>query len=142
LRRAPGPLSSDPCGGAAYEWRPAIRDTSHSPGRRRINRLLGLAFALCLCGALFFAGRTAYLAWYWSDPAHVSQALEPWMTPRYVARSYKLDPRRLAAALGITPHGGERPTLDALARRAGLSFEDYAAKVRQAIAQIRAEPNG
>ncbi|MBI1217162.1 MAG: hypothetical protein GC186_01330 [Rhodobacteraceae bacterium] len=91
---------------------------------------------------VLFGGRAVYLAIYWSDPAHVAQTLEPWMTPRYVARSYQVDLHGLTAALGLAVKPGDRPTLEALARHEGLSFADYAAKVRQAIDTVRAAPHG
>lgn len=97
---------------------------------------------LCLVAALGFAGRAAYLLHYWSDPAHQAQPLEPWMTPRYVARSYAVDPRALGAALGVRPDRGTRPTLGALAAERGLGFAAYAEQVRAVIAHLRATPDG
>ncbi len=104
--------------------------------------MLAGVFFVCVLGAVVFGARAVLLAVYWSDPAHVAQVLEPWMTPRYVARSYKVEPYRLAVELGLNQGSGVRPTLEELARRHGLSFADYAVQVQQAIMRARAEPHG
>jgi hypothetical protein len=69
--------------------------------------------------ALFFAVRLTVFTIYWSDPAHRDQAVEGWMTPGYVARSWDVDPEVIRAALPPPPDGtpDRRPTLDAIAGR-------------------------
>lgn len=63
------------------------------------------------------------------------------MTPRYVARSYNVDPRELAQALGLEQGTGERPTLESLAQARGMSFDAYARRVKQALDGLRATPD-
>ncbi|MDE3027267.1 MAG: hypothetical protein KGH84_02565 [Paracoccaceae bacterium] len=101
-----------------------------------------LAFVLCFGAAVLFGIRSVYYAIYWSNPAHQFEALQPWMTPGYIAHSYRVDPHKLAEALVVPPENGRRPTLGSLAEAAGLPFADYAERVLQAIQTMRAAPNG
>ncbi len=106
----------------------------------RDHRLLMLGFVLALAVSLFFAGRMAMFAVYWADPAHRNQPVAGWMTPRYVAHSWKVPPRVVGAALSLAPPGdGGRPqTLAEIADQRGLSTAEAVATVEAAIAAHRA----
>ena len=67
------------------------------------RRLSLIAFVAACCVALFFLLRFAVATIYWSDPSHLEQLPAPWMTPGYVARSWDVDPREVAEALGLDP---------------------------------------
>ena len=101
-----------------------------------------VAFVLCFGAAITFGVRSIYYAIYWSNPAHQFEALQPWMTPRYIAHSYHVDLHKLADALALPPEDGHRPTLGSLAEAAGLPFADYAERVLHAIQTVRASSNG
>ncbi len=103
----------------------------------RRHKLLATAFAAALLLTLFFAIRTAVFAVYWSDPAHRDQVLEGWMTPRYVAHSWRVPPEVMEAAVGETP-ARRRPTLDAIAEHQGVPLADLTARLEAAIAAHRA----
>lgn len=80
------------------------------------HRLLVIAFGLAVLLTLFFTLRLALATLYWSDPAHLQQPPERWMTPGYVAQSWQVSPQALATALGLDPDmAPRRQTLDDIA---------------------------
>lgn len=103
----------------------------------RDNKLLVSAFVLAMAVMLFFAVRTAMFWLYWHDPAHRNQAIEPWMTPRYIAHSWDVPPPVVGDAMGLDP-GGPRITVTEVAVREGISVEDLVARVMAAIIAHRA----
>ena len=109
----------------------------------REHRALFLAFALALLLTLFFALRTVVHALYWSNPAHLNRPLEPWMTPRYIARSYDLTDAELDGLLrgiGIDPDALPfRPTLKRIARERGLPVSELIARLRDRLAERRGQ---
>ncbi|WP_323764990.1 hypothetical protein [Marinovum sp.] len=103
----------------------------------RDNKLLLAGFVLALAVMAFFAIRTVAFWIYWADPTHRNQAIEPWMTPRYVAHSWHVPPEVVAEALDLRPGSG-RITLAEIAARDGVSLEEIAARVVAAIEAERA----
>jgi uncharacterized protein involved in exopolysaccharide biosynthesis len=104
------------------------------------HRLLLVAFLGSTVIALFFATRFVISLYYWSDPAHRDQALQPWMTIGYVSRSYDVPRDRLIETLGLTPPDrGKRPTLERLARERGQTLEVFESDLKAAIARLRSE---
>lgn len=99
------------------------------------HRLALTGFALALALALFFAVRFALFTIYWADPAHRDTQIEPWMTPGYVAHSYRLPPDLLFEALHL-PHGS-RATIHEIAQQTGRSDAALIEALRTAIAQAR-----
>ena len=63
------------------------------------HRFAVSAFVIAIVCLVYFAFQTVSSAIYWMDPAHQDQDLAAWMTPRYVAQSYKLPPNVLGPAL-------------------------------------------
>lgn len=101
------------------------------------HRWLFLGFVAAALLALLFAIRAAIFLHDW--PEHADEAIEGWMTPRYVALSWDLPPAVVAGALGIPQDGsGRRVTLDELAKARGVPVEDLAAALDAAIAAYRA----
>lgn len=85
---------------------------------------------------LFFAVRLVAFWIYWADPAHRDQAIEPWMTPGYVAHSWGV-PREVAfEALALQP--GRPRSLDDLAAARGITVEALAQDLQAAIDAFRA----
>ncbi len=100
------------------------------------NRPALLAFAVALVALGVFGVRTFASAVYWYDPAHQDQPLAPWMTPRYVAKSYDLPPSIMREALMLAPDGPPRRIrLDRLALEKGVTLEVLQARV-EAAAEI------
>lgn len=110
-----------------------------TPSARRGRRIAVFLFVIFLAGAAFFGLRTVMFATHWSNPANIERPLEPWMTIRYVARSYDVDPLALAASLGVTAAPGHRRTLEDLAEERGESYADFAARVEAELARMRAD---
>ena len=57
----------------------------------------------------FFAVRLVASWIYWNDPAHRDVEIAPWMTPRYVAHSWRLPPEVVAETLDLDPPAGPPP---------------------------------
>jgi hypothetical protein len=101
------------------------------------HRWLLLGFLAAACLALLFGIRATLSMQDW--PAEADEAIEGWMTPRYVALSWDVPPDVVAEALGLARDGsGRRVTLDELAEERDLRVEDIAAELDAAIAAYRA----
>ncbi len=86
------------------------------------HRALLIAFIAVIGVIGFFTVRTVAATVYWMDPAHQDQALAPWMSPRYVAKSYKLPPEALGPALFL--EDGAAPRLISLEKIAAENNMD------------------
>lgn len=101
----------------------------------RHHRAAMLLFCAALAVTVFFVVRMAIFAVYWSDPSHRAQPPEPWMTPRYIAHSWGLDPGEVARGLGLPETiDDDRPTLEEIAEHRGVPVEQVIAEVREMIA--------
>lgn len=105
----------------------------------RARPYLTTAFLLACALTLFFAGSFTYRTIYWT--VHAEEAVRPWMTVGYVARSWGLDPRELDAAAGLPlPEIKGRPQpLSEIAADRGVPVADVIADVEAAVAALRAE---
>lgn len=103
------------------------------------NRLALIAFAITLTLLVGFGVRTLSATVYWMNPAHQDQPLAGWMSPRYVARSYKLPPHVLGPALflkkGAPP---KRRSLDSIAADNGVSLAQLQSRIDAAAKDWRA----
>lgn len=99
------------------------------------HKALMLAFGLALCVTVFFGVRLALFSLYWADPAHHRQALQDWMTPRYVAYSYHLPPEDVMRALSGGAEVARRPTLGDLSEITGQSLEEMQAVIASMAAE-------
>ncbi len=113
---------------------------------RRIWKAAPIATVI-LGGALlvgaFFAVRLVAFTIYWSDPAHRNQAIEPWMTPGYVAHSWGIPREALFQAIDLPPRPGHPQSIEELAAERGVSVSDLEAQVMAAIEAFRtANPMG
>jgi hypothetical protein len=105
----------------------------------RRHPFLTAAFTLAVVLTLFFAGLFVTRALYWADPAHREQAVEPWMTLRYIGRSWRLDPRGISAEAGLDQVPGNPLTLDEIARQRGVPVAEVIAGIEAAILRLRAQ---
>ena len=104
----------------------------------RRHPFLSTAFVAALALTLLFGVRTVMFAVYWADPAHRDQALEAWMTPRYIAYSWQVPREVPEAALAPFARPGARPTLERIAAENGLSVSELTERIEAAIAAHRA----
>jgi hypothetical protein len=104
----------------------------------RRHPVLVTSLTLTTALALFFAVRFALGVAYWS--AHQNEPVQPWMTLGYVGRSYHLDPREIAAIIGLPPpERGHALTVGEIAQQRGVPVADIIRAVEQAIATLKAE---
>ncbi len=95
----------------------------------RRHPLLTTGFVLATLFTIMFAIRSVMFMIYWSDPAHRDQALEGWMTPRYIARSWHLPDDVVLKALGLEAMPRRRMTLDRIARQTHVPLSDLEARI-------------
>ena len=113
-------------------------------GLRRMLRqapVLSAAFALALLATLWFGGRFVAQAVYWSDPAHQDQTISGWMTPGYVARSWRVPREVVANALDLPAPGAgspRPPPLEVLARERDVPLPELVAQLTASIEAYRA----
>lgn len=100
----------------------------------RHNRWLTLAFALTLTLALVFIIRAGVFFVYWQQ--HQDEPIEGWMTIRYIARSYRVDPKIVHDAVGLPLTGPDRRPLIKIAREDGKPLDQITERV---LAAIKAE---
>mgnify|MGYP003647934471 CR=1 FL=1 len=102
----------------------------------RTNRWLTLSFLLTLALALVFIIRAGVFVVYWQH--HADEPIEGWMTIRYVARSYRVDPRIVHDAIHLPMTGPDRRPLVKIAREQGRPVEALTADIHAAITENRA----
>lgn len=96
----------------------------------------GLVVSLVVAG--FFAVRLALGMLYWADPRHQDMAIEPWMTPRFVAMSWQIPPEIVREALTLDRHEGRPASLEHLAQDRDVPVEALIKVLNDAIAEHRA----
>lgn len=97
----------------------------------RNNRRLSVVFLFLVALSLFFAVRSIAFFVYWHD--HRDEPIEGWMTIRYVANSYRVDPRLLHDTLGLERGQPDRRPLFEIARSRGLPLDVASRKLIEAI---------
>lgn len=103
------------------------------------HRIAFVGFLALLCIAGYFAVNAIAAAIYWNDPRHQDQALAPWMTPRYVAQSYKIPPQVLGPALFLDPtEPPRRLRLEDIAAANGVTLDALQQRVTDAATTFRA----
>ena len=103
----------------------------------RQQKLAVIGFAISLLVVGFFAVRIVISAIYWSDPAHLMQQPEPWMTPGYIARSWHLDRHEVTALVGEIRVDG-RPTVARIARERGIPTDQFIDTLSQELRALQA----
>lgn len=99
------------------------------------HAILSMSFAAAGLLTLFFLGRFLVSTVVWSDPDIQDQEIAGWMTPRYVARSWQVEPEVVASGLGIVMDGtGRRATLDEIAVAQGRNIAELIADLDAALA--------
>lgn len=105
----------------------------------RARPWLTSAFLLACAVTLFFSVRLVVHTVYWA--AHQEEAVQPWMTVGYVARSWGLDRRAVDAEAGLPlPEVKGRPQpLSEIAADRGVPVSEVIKQVEAAIQTLRAE---
>lgn len=96
------------------------------------------AFLLACAVTLFFTVRFVGHTVYWAN--HQDEAVRPWMTVGYVARSWGLDGREIDALAGLPlPEvKGHPQTMAEIAADRGVPVSEVIAEVEAAVAELRA----
>jgi len=98
-----------------------------------------LAFIAALAVTAFFIIRMAVFTLYWSDPDHRNQPPAPWMTPRYIAYSWGVEPVDIATALGVAGTIGKRPSLKQIAQARGVPVSVVLSEVTAILTALGAQ---
>lgn len=106
--------------------------------RFRERPMVTTIFLLAATLACVFVIRGVMFAIWWSDPAHRDQAIEGWMTPRYVARSWDVPHDVIGQALGFDGPPARRMPLREIAAERGVSVDELSAAIIAAITVERA----
>jgi hypothetical protein len=101
--------------------------------------LLTSGFILALLAAGFFAMSSAFYMVYWSDPTHRSQPIEGWMTPRYIATSWKLPREVMTRAIDPVGMPEKMQTLNEIAAQQGITVDELVARITAAAEAFRSE---
>ena len=89
----------------------------------RDHKLLLLAFLLAATLTIIFAARMVIFSVYWASPDHKNQLLEGWMTPRYIAHSYRLERGDVRRILGFDPAPDSHQRLEDLIKDQSVTME-------------------
>ncbi|KJS15373.1 MAG: hypothetical protein VR78_09020, partial [Hoeflea sp. BRH_c9] len=95
---------------------------------------------LTLTLALVFIIRAGVFFVYWQN--HADEPVEGWMTIRYVAHSYRVDPEIIHDALGLPKTGPDRRPLIKIAREQGQPLDALTSAIVEAIETDRARHGG
>lgn len=105
---------------------------------KRLFRIAPLATALLGLSLVLLLLFSARFVLHLRDPRPPADtAIAGWMTPGYVAHSWRVPPEVLAAALEIERKPGKRRTLDQIAAERGVPVEQLIRDIDAAIASFR-----
>ncbi len=104
----------------------------------RRHPVMTSGFILAVIFTVLFAVRSVVFMIYWSDPAHYDRAFEDWMTPRYIAKSWKLPDEVVLKALHLDQMTRRRTTLADIAARQGVTVKQLQENIARAAAEYRA----
>jgi hypothetical protein len=96
------------------------------------RKIMLAIFAIASVLTVFFIARAVFFAFVWMDPDRGIHPIEPWMTPRYIARTYDIPRPEMQFILDLKPDETPRQPLESLAVARGVSvdmwidaFNDY-----------------
>jgi len=92
-------------------------------------------FIIAVAATGFFAVKTVRRAVYWRN--HRDETIRPWMSVRYVSRSYRVPPHVLYKAIGLPPLAHDRRPLREIAREQNRPVETLIAELQDAIVHAR-----
>lgn len=80
-------------------------------------------FAVAAVLTTFFIIRAVFFAFVWMDPNRGHHPIEPWMTPRYIARTYDIPRPEMQHILDLGPDETPREPLESLAEARGIAVQ-------------------
>lgn len=95
---------------------------------------------MALALTVFFSFRSVAFFIYWSDPARHEQPVAGWMTPRYVAHSWKVPPQLIMQVIGQDAMPKKRSSLEEIAKEQGRNLDDLIAELTQAVETFEPKP--
>jgi hypothetical protein len=107
----------------------------------RKRPMLVSAFLLAVALTLFFGVRLVRHTLYWADPAHHNEAIQPWMTVGYIAKSWHLDGPEIDALAHLPgpKDYGHPPPLSEIAKDRGVPVAKVIKEVEAAISVLKAQ---
>lgn len=105
----------------------------------RAHPVLTTAFVIATVLALFLLTRIVVNFVYWQT--HQNEPIRPWMTVRYIDRSWDLTPGTLDAVAGLPePREGKPLTLREIAEMRDVPVEEVIAQVEAALVELGHDP--
>lgn len=98
-----------------------------------------LLIVLALAVAIFFALRFVNHAHDWHEIRAFNPPIEPWMTPRYIAKSWDVPPDKLANFLQFQ-QTDKRPSIADIAKAQGRSVDELIAQLTVFLIQQQETP--
>lgn len=95
-------------------------------------------FIAALIGLSAFALRAIDDTRYFNDPDRMEQPIEPWMTPKYVGRSFDLSREEFADILDLEERDGKPPKMGEIAADKGMTLAQIETIIRDAVAKREA----
>jgi hypothetical protein len=99
------------------------------------HRIAALLLAVAMAAIVWMGAGFVREALYFADPAHQRQDLEPWMSPRYVGKSWDLPPEVIMGIMDLEPGEG-RQTLADVSAELGISLDELQRRVAYARGEI------
>ena len=76
---------------------------------------------------------------YFNDPINVDVELKRWMTPRYIVQTYDITRPKIFEILQLDLEADKGRRLGRIAEQDGLTMQQLTEKVREGVAQYRAQ---
>ena len=92
-----------------------------------------ILFSVASVVAVALVFRLGMMALYWHPPEGHPDKAEPWMTPGFIVRAWKLPSEDLAPILGVTLGEKRGQTLGDIAKAQGIPLEVYLETVSDAL---------
>lgn len=89
------------------------------------RKVMLAVFAIAAVLTTFFIVQAVFFAFVWMDPDRGIHPIEPWMTPRYIARTYDIPRDKMQWILDLGPDETPRQPLDSLAKARGISVQKW-----------------
>ena len=95
------------------------------------HSMLAALLVIVLTAAAWFAYSFVREAIYFSDRQHQQQKLELWMSPRYVGKSWEIEPETIVRIMKLEQDNAQ-PTLRHVTAHLGISLQQLETRVRLA----------
>ena len=89
------------------------------------RKIMLAVFAVAAALTAFFIIRAVFFAFIWMDPDRAPHPIEPWMTPRYIARTYDIPRPEMQFILDLGPDETPRKPLESLAEARGVPVQNW-----------------